>query len=126
MERFLLVLGGAAFGGLARYAVYSAITERFPGKFPLGTVLVNITGCFLIGLLMPLFLNPMEPRQNWRLFLVTGVLGGYTTFSSFMWEAVQAATVGERAIAAANIVVSVVAGYAAVWCGSFLTKRAGF
>ncbi len=123
MERYLAVLVGAALGGLARYVVYSAITERFPGKFPAGTVIVNITGCFLIGLLMPLFLNPLEPRQNWRLFLVTGILGGYTTFSSFMWESVQAATVGEFTVAAANIGISVIAGYAAVWCGALITRR---
>jgi fluoride exporter len=123
MDKYLAVLTGAAFGGLTRYIVYTAIMSRFQGKFPLGTVIVNITGCFVIGLLMPLFLDPLAPHQNWRLFLVTGVLGGYTTFSSFMWEAVQAASMGERVEAVANIVVSVVAGYAAVWCGSLITRR---
>jgi fluoride exporter len=123
MERYLMVLIGAGLGGVLRYVAFTAITERFPGKFPLGTVIVNVTGCFLIGLLMPLFLNPLEPRQNWRLLLVTGMLGGYTTFSSFMWEAVSAASSGQRMIALANIVVSVVAGYAAVWCGAFITRR---
>jgi fluoride exporter len=123
MDRYLFVLLGAAIGGLARYVVYTIVTERFPMKFPLGTVLVNVTGCFLIGLLMPLFLDPLHPRQNWRLLLVTGMLGGYTTFSSFMWEAVQAASLGDRAIAVANIVISVIAGYAAVWCGALVTRR---
>jgi CrcB protein len=122
MDRYLAVLAGAALGGLLRYVVFTFITERFPGKFPAGTVIVNVSGCFLIGLLMPVFLRPLAPHQNWRLFLVTGVLGGYTTFSSFMWEAVAAATAGERLIALANIVVSVVAGYAAVWCGALLTR----
>ena len=57
-------------------------------------------------------------RPNWRLLLVTGVLGGYTTFSSFMWEAFQASSVGDRAIALANVLVSVVVGFLAVWCGT--------
>src|ERR1700750_2423495 len=118
MSRYLLVLLGAGLGGVARYAAATLINVRFPGKFPFGTVGVNITGCFHIGLLMPLFLDPMHPRENWRLLLVTGILGGYTTFSSFMWEAVQAATLGEVAVAAMNIVASVVVGYAAVWCGA--------
>jgi CrcB protein len=123
MEKYLAVLTGAAFGGLARYMIYTAIMSRFHWKFPLGTVIVNVTGCFLIGLLMPLFLDPLSPHQNWRLFLVTGILGGYTTFSSFMWEAVQAASLGEHFESVANIVVSLVTGYAAVWIGSLITRR---
>jgi CrcB protein len=124
MTRYLLVLFGAGIGGVARYALSTLITFRFPGKiFPYGTVAVNITGCFLIGLLAPLFLDPVQPRENWRLLFVTGVLGGYTTFSSFMWESVQATTIGEIGVSVANIVVSVLLGYAAVWCGALFTRR---
>jgi CrcB protein len=123
MDRYLLVMLGAAFGGVARYVVYTAITERMLSKFPYGTVIVNLTGCFLIGLAMPFFLDSPQPRPNWRLLLVTGVLGGYTTFSSFMWEAFQASSVGDRAIALANILASVIVGFLAVWCGTLITRR---
>lgn len=123
MDRYLAVMLGAAFGGVARYVVYTAITERVLNKFPYGTVIVNITGCFLIGVAMPYFLRVAPAQQNWRLLLVTGVLGGYTTFSSFMWEAFQASSVGDRAIALANVVASVVLGFLAVWCGSLITRR---
>jgi CrcB protein len=123
MDRYLLVMLGAAFGGLARYAVYTAITEKMLSKFPYGTVIVNLTGCFLIGVAMPYFLKAGPAGQNWRLLVVTGILGGYTTFSSFMWEAFQAASVGDRAIALANVLVSVTVGFLAVWCGTLLTRR---
>jgi CrcB protein len=123
MDRYLLVMAGAAVGGLARYVIYTAITETMLSKFPYGTVIVNITGCFLIGVAMPYFLNAAPAGQNWRLLVVTGVLGGYTTFSSFMWEAFQASSVGDLAVALANVLVSVTVGFLAVWCGSLVTRR---
>ena len=123
MDRYLAVMLGAAFGGLMRYVVYTAITEKMLSKFPYGTVIVNLTGCFLIGVAMPYFLKVAPAQQNYRLLIVTGVLGGYTTFSSFMWEAFQASSVGDRAIALANVLVSVTVGFLAVWCGSLLTRR---
>lgn len=123
MDRYLVVMLGAAFGGLMRYVVYTAITEKMLSKFPYGTVIVNLTGCFLIGVAMPYFLKVAPAQQNYRLLIVTGVLGGYTTFSSFMWEAFQASSVGDRAIALANVLVSVTVGFLAVWCGSLLTRR---
>ena len=117
MERYLLVMAGAAAGGLARYLVGIFISERTGGRFPLGTLVVNVSGCFLIGLLMPL----LSPR--WRLLLVIGALGGYTTFSSFGWETYQAVRNGSPLIGLLNIVASVVAGYAAVWCGALLASK---
>lgn len=123
MDRYLAVMLGAAFGGLMRYVVYTAITEKMLSKFPYGTVIVNLSGCFLIGVAMPYFLKVAPAQQNYRLLIVTGVLGGYTTFSSFMWEAFQASSVGDRAIALANVLVSVTVGFLAVWCGSLLTRR---
>lgn len=123
VDKFLLVMAGAAIGGAARYGLSSAIMARFSGKFPIGTVVVNITGCFLIGLLMPLFEDKFHLHQNWRLLLITGILGGYTTFSSFMWESYHAGTLGDRITGLANILLSVGAGYLAVWMGSALTRK---
>lgn len=113
---------GAAAGGALRYIVATALMQRFPMKFPIGTVVVNITGCFLIGFLMPLFLTRLVYNSQWRLFIVTGILGGYTTFSSFMWETLDSANRGERWIALANVVISVVLGYLAAWLGSGLSS----
>ena len=123
MNRYLLVMLGAALGGLARYLIGSAVMQRFSGRFPLGTLVVNVTGCFLIGILLPLLTERGEPRPNLRLFLVVGVLGGYTTFSSFAWESFQAVDEGSRWIGFANVALSVILGYLAVWCGTLLVRR---
>lgn len=123
MDRYLLVMLGAAVGGAARYGIGAAVMQRFAGRFPLGTLVVNVTGCFLIGLTMTLLTERWNANPNWRFLLVTGVLGGYTTFSSFGWESYQAIRDGSPLIGLANIVLSVVFGYAAVWCGAILARR---
>jgi len=123
MIRYFMVMLGAALGGLARYAIGTAVMQRFPGRFPLGTLVVNVTGCFLIGMLVPLLAGRGEPRPNLRLFLIVGVLGGYTTFSSFAWETFQAVHEGFPWIGFGNVVLSVLAGYVAVWCGWLLVRR---
>ncbi len=96
---------------------------RYTGRFPLGTVLVNITGCFAIGLIMTLLTERLQASPNWRLLLVVGFLGGYTTFSSFEWETYSSLREGGFLIGLANVVGSVVCGYLAVWLGAFLVRR---
>ncbi len=123
MERYLAVLAGAGFGGLARYVLGTWIMARYGGRFPLGTFAINVTGSFLIGLLMALFTGRWQGHPNWRLFLVVGVLGGYTTFSSFEYETLQAARSGERWMALVYSAGSVIAGYLAVWLGTLLAAR---
>src|ERR1700733_3260121 len=113
MNRYLLVMLGAALGGLSRYLVGTAVLQRFNARFPenvfpVGTVVVNVTGCFLIGVLMTIFVQRADPNPNLRLLLVTGVLGGYTTFSSFAWESFEAIDEGSRWIGFANLALSVI------------------
>lgn len=117
MDRYLMVILGGATGSLARYMVGTAIMNRVGGRFPLGTVFINITGSFLIGFIMTLFTERLNPHPNWRLLLVVGFLGGYTTFSSFEWEAFGLVRDGARWFALLNVVGSVVLGYFAVWLG---------
>jgi CrcB protein len=123
MNRYLFVMTGAAAGGLARYVIGSFIQERAHLRFPIGTFVVNVTGCFLIGLLMTWFSDRHDPNPNLRLLLVTGMLGGYTTFSSFAWESFVA--VEERAFwtGMINLVSSVAAGYCAVVLGAWLARK---
>jgi CrcB protein len=123
MIPYLYVMAGAAAGGLARYVVGSFIQKSAHLRFPIGTFVVNVTGCFLIGLVMTWFSDRHDPNPNLRLLLVTGVLGGYTTFSSFAWESFVA--VEERALwtGVLNLVGSVVAGYIAVVLGAWLARR---
>jgi fluoride exporter len=122
MEKYLLVMAGAAVGGLGRFLLASAIGSRFPQRIWYGTVIVNITGCFLIGVAMTI-LTQRQSDPNWRYLLVVGVLGGYTTFSSFTWETFALIRDGEFASGFANIAVSVMAGYLALWCGALLARR---
>jgi CrcB protein len=123
LEKYLVVLAGAGIGGLARYVAGTWIMEKYAGRFPLGTFVINITGSFLIGVLMTLFLERWQPHHNWRLFLVVGVLGGYTTFSSFEYETYQAVRDGARWMGLFYVLGSVVLGYFGVWIGAALAAR---
>ena len=123
MNRYLLVMLGAAAGGVARYIVWAAISERFSGRFPLGTLVVNLTGCFAIGVLMTALTERWVADPRWRLLLVTGVLGGYTTYSSFAWETFQSVRDGSPWIGLSYVMASVMLGYLAVWFGAILARR---
>ncbi len=121
--KYLLILLGGGTGSLARYFVGTAITERLGARFPVGTMVVNVSGCFAIGLIMTLLTERLQPHPYWRLALVVGFLGGYTTFSSFEWETYAAVREGGFWIGLANVVGSVTLGYAAVWFGALLARR---
>ena len=83
MNVILLVAVGGAVGSVARYLMASGIQSSTGWSFPIGTVLVNILGCFLIGILYVLLVARPDPRQDLRALLMVGVMGGFTTFSSF-------------------------------------------
>jgi CrcB protein len=114
---------GGAFGAVSRFAIGTIVSRMYTSLFPLGTFLINISGSFLIGLLMMLFLQRPVINANWRLFLVTGILGGYTTFSSFEWEILFAVREGAGLIAVAYVLFSVCLGLAAAWLGALLASR---
>jgi CrcB protein len=119
----VVVLGGGIGAGL-RFLAATYVTRLYSGSFPLGTFLINVTGSFLIGILMTLFLNRPGFNPAWRLFLVTGVLGGYTTFSSFEWETLTTLKGGAPLAAMLNVILSVSLGFFGVWMGSLLMNRA--
>lgn len=123
MIGYLLVVIGGGTGALARYVAASAIMTRFGGRFPLGTLVINVTGSFLIGLLMTLLTERFKLDPAWRLLMVVGFLGGYTTFSSFEWETYSAVRDGGFWTGMLNIVSSIMLGYVAVWLGSMLARR---
>jgi len=123
LDRYLMVMLGGATGSLTRYVVGTAIMNRVGGSFPLGTVIINLTGSFLIGFLMTLFTERLNPHPNWRLALVVGFLGGYTTFSSFEWETLGLVRDGARWLGLLNVAGSVVLGYAAVWLGAAVVGK---
>ena len=123
MDRYLLVLAGAGLGGLARFAAGGWIMAKYGGRFPLGTFIINVSGSFLIGILMTMLTERLNPHPYWRLFLVVGILGGYTTFSSFEYEAYQAVRDGARWMGMLYMAGSVALGYCGVWLGALLAAR---
>jgi fluoride exporter len=123
LDKYLVVLAGAGLGGLARYVAGTWVMAKYGGRFPLGTFVINVSGSFLIGVLMTLLTERLNPHPNWRLFLVVGILGGYTTFSSFEYEAYQAVRDGARWMGMLYVTGSVLVGYLGVWLGAMLTAR---
>jgi len=122
--KYLLILLGGGVGSLSRYVIGTAIVTRYGMRFPIvGTMTINVTGSFLIGLLLTLITERFGANSNLRPLLVVGFLGGYTTFSSFEWETYSAISKGGFWVGIFNIVGSVTLGYAAVWLGALLARR---
>jgi len=86
VEVFLLIGVGAALGANMRYLLGQLVTQRLGSGFPYGTLLINVLGSLGIGLFLGLVGTPYEPSSAWRLLIVTGFLGGFTTFSTFSYE----------------------------------------
>jgi len=120
---YLLAAVGGVLGALARWAVATAFPAD-PGGWPWATLLVNLTGCFLIGALLAVLLARF-PASPWlRPLLATGVLGGYTTYSTFAVDTVALVDGGRPAAAAGYVVASVLGGVLAVVAGLFAGRAA--
>ena len=122
--RFLIVLAGGGLGSLARYSVGLWVVNTFGSSFPLGTVLVNVTGSFLIGLIATLADESGAIGSQARLFLVVGILGGFTTFSSFSLEAWRLAEEGAAIRAILYVCLNLLLGGAAAIAGVLLARAA--
>lgn len=123
MIRNCILIGlGGFLGAVARYIVAIWIGQRWGRIFPFGTVVVNVSGCFFIGFLMSLFTEKIMGSPQARLFLITGVLGAYTTFSTFEYETGSLLKDGEWVLATANVIMSVIAGFVALKLGEIAAK----
>ena len=123
MTNILLVGAGGFLGAVARYGAACLAGLLWKHQFPLGTLLVNLVGCFLIGLLLP-GERSLAGEQG-RLFLVVGVLGGFTTFSAFGWETLHLWRTGSPGLAAAYVLGSVLLGLAATALGHLAGELVG-
>lgn len=120
--KILLAIGAGSFiGGVLRYLLSQLIQSKFLSAFPFGTLSVNIIGCFLIGLVFGLT-DRGNLTQEWRLFLATGLIGGFTTFSAFSNETFGLIRDGQFWYASAYILFSVFVGLAATFLGHTVTK----
>jgi len=118
IKQILLVGAGGAVGSILRYltSVFFTGKENFP--LPYATLLVNVLGCFLIGL----FINLIPTTHNLRFLLIAGFCGGFTTFSTFAGENINLMNNNQTGLAFVYILLSCITGIGAVWLGMYLTK----
>jgi len=117
MRSLWLVAVGGALGAVARAVLSTAIRSRWPSTLPSGTIVVNLAGCLILGLLMGFLESRPHLPPTWRAFGAVGVLGAFTTFSTFEYETLGLLQQGEVPAALANVGLSVILGLAAVYLG---------
>jgi CrcB protein len=118
----MLIAAGGAIGTLLRWQIGSWVEGANGGIFPRGTLLVNVSGAFIAGLLATLLLERFELPVELRTAILVGVLGGYTTFSAFSVDTLNLTNEGEWAVAALNVAASVAAAMVAVWVGQAVAR----
>lgn len=120
--KIIIAVGiGSCIGGILRYLLSQLVQTKFLSTFPFGTLSVNITGCFLIGLVLA-FSERSYFSIEWKFFLATGLLGGFTTFSAFSAETVALIRSGQSWFALYYIAASVIAGLIATFAGISVFK----
>jgi CrcB protein len=123
MIGILLIALGGALGSVLRFGVITLTYKFIDIHFPWGTIFANLTGCFVIGIIWAI-LDTFDEPKNLKLFLITGLLGGFTTFSSFALENFNMFRAGEIKLVAANVLISNIAGILLVFVGYYLTRQA--
>jgi fluoride exporter len=122
IKNILLVgLGGGA-GSIARYLCQKWFSDHYPASFPWGTFAVNIAGCFLIGIFWGLAFRSFASNESWKLFLMTGICGGYTTFSAFTLEGIGLLKEQKTGLFFSYILASVVLGLLATYAGMKISR----
>jgi len=121
--RFFLIAVFGAIGTLARYGLQGLVQIKVGSTFPYGTLLINLTGCFFLGLIGQITLNRMIISPEWRIAIAVGFFGGYTTFSSFGWETAKMLEAGEWFRAGTYVAASVVLGLFLSAAGIRLANR---
>jgi CrcB protein len=121
MQQVLLIAVGGSLGAIARYGLSTFVYHVSNGTFPWGTLLINLTGCFLIGVFVEFFDTAIIPSE-WRSFVTIGFIGAYTTFSTYSLETVSLLREGEFRLASMNIIASNLLGIALVVIGIYFSR----
>lgn len=122
LQKYLLIALGGALGSVARYWIGSTISGRMGIRFPIGTLVVNLTACVVIGFALTYLTNRIDIDAAWRFLFVVGFIGAYSTFSTFEWETLATLRTGAFSLAAIYAVGSVILGLAATWGGAALAE----
>ena len=121
MLKWIFIAGGGALGAVLRVALQGLVQPK-GSLFPWGTWIVNISGCLMIGFLMALFTGPYAIRPEYRVGVISGILGGYTTFSAFSWEGTQLIEQRQWGLALLYIGSSVIVALLATFAGIRLSQ----
>lgn len=122
MLEVIIVTIGGGFGSAARYLVSTWAAARFGAEFPYGTLIVNIVGCFIIGAFVTMTTERLIISPYWRLFVTVGIVGGFTTFSSFSYETMHLLQETDVLRAFYNVGLNVIVGFSATWLGIGLAR----
>jgi len=120
---WLLIGAGGAVGAIGRYALSFWVQNKARGTFPWGTLTVNVLGCLLIGILTPLLFEKSILRPEFRMMILVGMLGAFTTWSTFGYETIRMISEGEFRYAASYVLCTNVACLTAVWLAYRITER---
>jgi len=125
MNKYWMVGAGGFLGSIARFWLGSYIGSRLGIRFPYGTVAINISGSFLIGLIVTILAQKAHWSANWSYLIPIGFIGTYTRFSTFELETLRSFQEGEVLFAFLNVILSVVLGFVAVWLGVVMGRSIG-
>jgi CrcB protein len=123
MTKLIMIFLGAGLGGVLRYASAGWVQALIGASFPSGTLVVNVLGCLAVGFLGAAFTGPVPIREEYRIALLVGLLGGFTTFSTFGRETFALAADREMLWAGLNLLLSNGLGLGAVWLGTRLAAK---